>query len=132
MDLEKYRAILLAKQQEILADLNRSIISGRESVEAGGFDLVDESVMSERKEGHFAQADRDRKLLKEIQEALKRIEDGTYGLCLEEGEPISEARLNAVPWVRYCVKHQELRDADSTSEDEQAHAERVSTFHTPE
>lgn len=117
MDVEKYRRILVAKHKEILADLNRAVLSGREAPDAGGLDLVDESVMSERKESGFAQADRDRKLLKEIQDALKRIADGTYGLCLEGGEPIGEARLSALPWARYCVKHQSLREA--ITEDEQ-------------
>jgi DnaK suppressor protein len=117
MDIEKYRKMLIAKQQEILADLNRAVLSGREAPETGGLDLVDESVMSERKESGFAQADRDRKLLQEIQDALGRISDGTYGLCLEDGEQIDEARLKAVPWARYCVKHQKLHD--TTAQDEE-------------
>ena len=108
MNLEKYRRILMAREHELLRDLNRAALSDRENPEAGESDLVDASVLSERKESRFAQADRDTKLLNEIQDALRRIADGTYGRCLEDGRQISEARLEAVPWARCCVEHQRL------------------------
>jgi DnaK suppressor protein len=49
----------------------------------------------------------DMKLLREISDALVRIEQGTYGVCLECEEPISAKRLEALPWARYCVTCQE-------------------------
>ena len=49
----------------------------------------------------------DMKLLREISDALRRMEQGSYGTCLECEEPISVKRLNAVPWARYCVTCQE-------------------------
>jgi DnaK suppressor protein len=49
----------------------------------------------------------DMKLLREIGNALHRIDQGTYGVCPECEEPISAKRLDAVPWARYCVKCQE-------------------------
>jgi DnaK suppressor protein len=49
----------------------------------------------------------DMKLLREIADALLRIEDGSYGECLECQQPISAKRLDAVPWARYCVACQE-------------------------
>jgi len=49
----------------------------------------------------------DMKLLREISDALHRIEHETYGICLECEEPISTKRLDAVPWARYCVTCQE-------------------------
>lgn len=50
----------------------------------------------------------DMKLLREISDALHRVETGGYGICLECEEPISTKRLDAVPWARYCVTCQEL------------------------
>jgi len=44
--------------------------------------------------------------LKDIEDALRRLDDGTYGICEECGKPIDEARLEAVPWARYCVVDQ--------------------------
>jgi len=49
----------------------------------------------------------DMKLLREIGDALRRIDNETYGICAECEEPISAKRLDAVPWARYCVTCQE-------------------------
>ena len=49
----------------------------------------------------------DMKLLREVNGALHRIDTGHYGVCLECEEPISEKRLDALPWARYCVVCQE-------------------------
>ena len=49
--------------------------------------------------------DSERRILHEIDDALQRIEDGTYGICEGTGEPISKARLKAQPWARYCVEY---------------------------
>lgn len=111
MDKEKYRRALLQRQAELLTDLNRAAVNAREQPEPGAQDPADESVLSTRKETLFAQADRDTQTLNEVQLALRRLEDGTYGTCQEDGEPIDPARLNAVPWARYCVKHQAEHDA---------------------
>ncbi len=52
----------------------------------------------------FGQADR--AMVEEIEEALRRLEQGTYGLCQQDGEPIPLDRLREVPWSRYCAAHQ--------------------------
>ncbi|MHC4068946.1 MAG: TraR/DksA family transcriptional regulator [Planctomycetota bacterium] len=54
--------------------------------------------------------DGERELIREIEEALGRIEDDTYGICQGDGEPIPKARLRAIPWARYCVEHANLRE----------------------
>lgn len=51
-----------------------------------------------------------------VSEALKRIEDGSYGTCTECDDPISERRLRAIPWAKYCIHCQEI--ADRTAVDE--------------
>ncbi len=48
------------------------------------------------------------KLLREVEDALRRIPKGSYGICYECDEPISAKRLDAVPWAKYCVTCQEL------------------------
>ena len=52
----------------------------------------------------------DAKILQAIEDALQRIEKGTYGLCYECGEEIAPARLNAIPWVRVCITCKEKRN----------------------
>ena len=53
----------------------------------------------------------DAKILQAIEEALWRIEKGSYGLCRDCGEPIAEARLNAIPWTRVCITCKEKQNS---------------------
>ncbi len=80
------------------------------------------------KSGFFSTATRiDMKLLREISDALHRIDLGQYGVCLECEEPISTKRLDAVPWARYCVTCQEpiaARIAAGEMENEYQEADR--------
>jgi RNA polymerase-binding transcription factor DksA len=54
--------------------------------------------------------DGERKILRDIDDALQRMEDGNYGICDGKEEPIPVARLEAIPWTRYCVKCAELAE----------------------
>ena len=49
----------------------------------------------------------DAKILQAIEEALQRVEAGTFGLCRDCGQPIADARLNAIPWTRVCITGKE-------------------------
>jgi DnaK suppressor protein len=110
MRLEQLRNQLIAIEQEILGELERRGKSRREQPEPGVLDAIDESIALQDKESLFAQTDRDTQLLREIREALERMDEGTYGFCLEDGEKIGEARLKAIPWASYCVAHQAILD----------------------
>jgi len=57
-------------------------------------------------------------LLSEIESALKRIEDGTYGKCVVDGEPIPEKRLESIPWAARCVKHESELEQHNLSREE--------------
>ena len=105
-----YREKLLLKERELLGDLKRTGISCREQPEKGGLDTADESVFLQHKEIVFAEAQRHTELLSQVRGALERISEGTYGRCLADGEMIPKARLEAVPWTLYCVRHQEMLD----------------------
>ena len=64
-------------------------------------------------------SDNDRRLLRLIDEALRRTETGDYGLCVNCGEPVPEKRLEAIPWARYCVRCQDLKERGLLNEDEE-------------
>ena len=113
MKVEKYRKMLLAEERNLLASLRRAGESSREQPGMGIGDSGDDSVISEVKESLFGQADRDKKRLSEVQAALQRIKTGAYGKCLDDGEPIDSARLEAVPWTSYCLKHQQIRSDEA-------------------
>jgi DnaK suppressor protein len=53
----------------------------------------------------------DAKILQAIEEALLRIDKGTYGTCRDCGEPIAAARLNAIPWTRVCITCKEKQQS---------------------
>jgi RNA polymerase-binding transcription factor DksA len=57
-------------------------------------------------------------LLTEVQDALKRIDQGTYGRCVVGGELIPEKRLEAIPWTSRCVKHEEQVEQSDLSREE--------------
>lgn len=60
----------------------------------------------------------ERALLTEVEDALKRIDDGTYGRCIVCGQPIPEKRLEAIPWAARCVKDQAQLEQKNLSQEE--------------
>lgn len=109
--LERYKKKLLAAKQEVVNRVKRTENYGREvDAKDEAMDLADKASSSYTKEFLFSLSNSDRKLLQMIDEALERVEDGTYGECLHTGEPIEPKRLDAVPWARLCVKAQELEE----------------------
>ena len=110
MKPDHYKAGLLAQEQELSARIERSINRGREPGDDSAHDVGDESAADELKSEQFAEADADRVVLTQVRDALKRIDDGTFGVCVIGGEPIEEARLEAMPWTPYCMKHQKARE----------------------
>ncbi len=120
MEFEIYRKKLLAKELELLNKLQRALDGARERPGLVGLDAGDQSVFSEQKESMFAESHRHTRLLNKVRMALKRIEDGTYGRCIDDGEKIATARLNVVPWTSYCLQHQseqdQIQDSQRTEE----------------
>jgi DnaK suppressor protein len=110
MDQERYRRRLLEQEQESLRRIERAMSSARESGDGSAHDAGDESVTDESKEAQFSGAEADRAVLTQVRDALKRIDDGSFGTCIVDGGPIEKERLDAIPWTPYCLKHQELRE----------------------
>ena len=60
----------------------------------------------------FSLRERDFKTLREIELALLRLEEGTYGICEESGEPIEKTRLEKQPWARLCLHYAEMEERE--------------------
>jgi len=107
LKLATYRNMLEKKAQEV----RRSMSAQKAAQVVARLDVPsDEGDLSQQHHEEWIFLNRntiDMKLLREISDALQRIEQGTYGVCLECEEPISVKRLEAVPWARYCVTCQE-------------------------
>ncbi len=110
MDLEKIKQQLLEKKAQIIESLeNNSKESQNEK--SGVEDTADEVTAELSRETLYKLSQTEREKLFLIEIALKKIENGTYGVCEECGEPIGEKRLEALPWVRLCIECSEKDEA---------------------
>jgi len=113
MDVNAYRQRLIKLEARLSKRLSREISYGREQVIDTAADAGDTSVADESESEDFSEAELDASTLQQVRDALRRIEDGTYGRCVVDGQPIEPQRLQAVPWTPYCAKHQNQREAAS-------------------
>ena len=109
-ELEKYRRLLEQKKAELATELAKARSAEEESNEESTQDIADKAVSSYTREFLYSLTDSERTVLLQIDEALGRIDDGTYGFCGNCGKELSEKRLTAVPWTPYCVDCQELSE----------------------
>ena len=107
---EPYRQRLLAKERELLTGITRFEMDGRGADTVGAQDMADQADSCYTKESLFQQSSSARDLLTLVQAALRRDDEGDFGLCVECGEPVQKKRLDAVPWARHCMACQELQE----------------------
>ena len=112
-DIEHFKQILLEKRREIIGDvskiedesLKKSRLDASGDLSSMPIHMADIGTDNYEQEFALGLMDSERKLLKEIDDALQRIETGTYGTCEATGKQIEKARLEAKPWARYCVEY---------------------------
>lgn len=109
-DVEALRAVLESKRQELTSLYEHDVHVGKESTDDSADDSIDRANNSFNRELMFSLSDAERQTLILIDEAFDRLEKGEYGQCSHCGEPIGLARLNAVPWARYCIDCQESEE----------------------
>jgi len=105
--LEHYRHILLLKRADLLGDVRHleDDMLRSESGSSGSSQNLDELGSENYEQSlNLNLAASDRKMINEINDALKRIVDRTYGLCEATHEPIKKARLDEIPWTRYTIQ----------------------------
>jgi DnaK suppressor protein len=105
LDVDHFRQRLLDVQKELTRRLGQEVETARASGD-DQFDAGDLARVDEMKDQYFTLADTDSAILGQVQDALQRIDEGTYGQCGVDGEPIDPKRLESVPWTPYCMKHQ--------------------------
>jgi DnaK suppressor protein len=109
---KRYQELLDAKQVELSAALqNRRDIAIEKAPDA-----IDELELARERELAIQNLDRESMLLRNVEEALGRIGDGSYGTCLRCEEDIKPKRLDAVPWTRYCIRCQEAAERHEDEE----------------
>jgi len=111
-DKEMYRKLLLEKKQALLDDINHHMDSQvsttiREStgdISSYSYHMADQGTDAMEREKAFMFASRSGRLVYHIDEALRRIEEGTYGKCVICKKEIARTRLKAVPHARMCIE----------------------------
>jgi DnaK suppressor protein len=107
-DLQRYRKLLLEKQRELSSALG----AAQSRVPAAGGlegDLIEQANADEEAELQIRLHQTDGRLLRAIEEALDRMRQGTYAVCVVCKQPISKARLEAVPWTHLCRECKERK-----------------------
>ena len=109
-ELEHFRDLLLDKRRELVGDMSQM---EREALRSSGgsnlstlpLHMADMGTDNYEQEFTLGLVEKDRNLLREINAALAKIQNGTYGICEGTGKPISKPRLEAQPWARYSIEH---------------------------
>ena len=112
MNYEHYKKLLRKRQDELTQDVQRY---DGEVLDAPVSDVGDSADMSVSDLAKSEAADLSATANGElglVQDALKRIDKGTYGKCIECDEDIPAARLEAVPWAEYCLKDQQAHEPE--------------------
>jgi DnaK suppressor protein len=107
--LEHFRKILLSWKRDLMEEVDRTVSHMKD--EAANFpDPNDRATQEEEFSLELRTRDRERKLIRKIEEAIKRVDDGSYGYCLETGEEIGVKRLEARPVATLTLEAQERRE----------------------
>ena len=107
--LTHFRTIRQAWKRDLMEEVDRTVSHMKD--EAANFpDPNDRATQEEEFSLELRTRDRERKLIRKIEEAIKRIEDGSYGYCLETGEEIGIKRLEARPVATLSIEAQERRE----------------------
>jgi len=112
-DRERFKEMLLRKRREIFQNmfeiegeaLKKSRLDASGDLSSMPIHMADLGTDNYEQEFALGLMDSERRLLTQIDEALQRIEDGSYGICQGTGKPIRKARLEAQPWAQYCVEY---------------------------
>ena len=117
IDTEHFKKLLVDKERDLLATISRLTAEGRDARDAEVEDPIDEVTSSEGRTAAFQASTIEMRTLQEVRDALRRIAEGTYGKCEDCGNPIEPARLEALPWARYCRVHQEKHDREADQDE---------------
>ena len=126
-ELAHFQSLLLEKRAELIGDVNsmedealqKSKLSASGDLSTMPIHMADIGTANYEQEFALGLLDGERKLLREIKDALQRIEDRTYGVCEGTGREIPKARLEANPWARYCVEYARMVEQGLVREGEE-------------
>ncbi len=110
--LARFRKALLDKRRQLEDEVGRSALYGKGQEDDSIKDLGDQATTAYTREFLFELGNGDRRLLKEVVTALRKLDEGGFGECERCAEPISEKRLEALPFARYCIDCQRATEQE--------------------
>jgi DnaK suppressor protein len=110
-ELKKYQKRLLELRTELAKEYTSDRDQSIADLDDGAEDSIDFAVNSYTKEFLMSLSSMKREQILAIEDALRRIRSGEYGVCQECGVEIGKKRLTAVPWAQFCLKCREQKDA---------------------
>ena len=113
-----FRDRLVGRRERLMGQVQEAERYSRERDSEATQDPADMAANAYTKELMVSMSDNDRQLLKLIDEAVERMEAGTYSKCVRCGTVLPEKRLEAVPWARFCISCQDLQEQGLLSEEE--------------
>jgi len=130
-DTERFKQMLLEKRRDIVGNVNemedealkKSRLDAAGDLSSMPIHMADIGTDNYEQEFALGLMDSERKLLREIDNALQHIGQNTYGICEATGKPIAKARLEAKPWARYCVEYARMLEQGLVTEQEQSISE---------
>jgi len=114
--LAKMREQLLEMKAKLLAEIDSTLRAEREGNKDEGMDTYDLASEERDREINFILSDRERVKLKQIDDALERMDEGSYGVCESCGLEIAEERLEAMPFSRLCRDCQQDEEREAKSQ----------------
>jgi DnaK suppressor protein len=114
--LSKTREHLLEMKTRLMAGINSELRAEREGNKDEGMDTYDLASEERDREINFILSDRERLKIQQIDDALERIEDGSYGVCESCGLEVAEERLEAMPFTRLCHDCQSEQEREARSQ----------------
>jgi DnaK suppressor protein len=111
MEEQAYREALVKKRDEIIGTGGAKPLQATMDNNTRQGDMADQASGNNEVHIQLKLKQTDAKILQAIEEALARLDKGSYGICRDCGEPIAEARLKAIPWTRVCISCKEKQNA---------------------
>jgi RNA polymerase-binding protein DksA len=116
-ELREFKALLLAKREELAGDVKLLTSEALNRTERGSGEqssmpihMADLGTDAWEQDFTLGLIASEKALVREIDEALERIADKTYGICVATDKPIPRERLHAKPWAKYCIEYARLRE----------------------
>ena len=110
--LAHFRKLLLDKRRQLEDEVGRSTLYGKGQEDDSIKDLGDQASTAYTREFLFELGNGDRRLLKEVLIALRKLDEGGFGDCERCGDPIADKRLDALPFARFCIGCQRLSEQE--------------------